>query len=460
MGTSKKTILDVYIGWETDGSIQFDIHNHSELPDDEVIRKLSLCIPIVVNHELGEMNFQQALSLCDSLLDFLSSENIPTKSIELDFSGLHIACYEFNRVNLSYIPELEYTERNEDIDRGIKNVILNLTKSILDISTPELGRIIRDYLLVTMHNFFLVVLPTVMKEDDRKYSNNTFEIRIKKDSFHQSLCMKLANPRLLTTREFNSLLEQTRLAHGGYKDGGTKPSELMDDYEKWEFTRDYLLPALEKEMLNELESQQKRPLNIPAANVPDGALTDNLNDSDLASNQPHTCTDRVIGTTSAADKQTMNYMFAHIIFPLICHGNKKEVYRRLSRSNANDYLVELWKATENKLGKAAEHDGLYLIKETKLDDTKRVFIINMPEPSLVPEAFLVGVAMETSKSFMSLQVKNIRYFTLELGMVSSEGPPELYFCEWVGIVNPTHKNHGRVKNPSSEIFISRIRDIF
>jgi len=455
-----KMILDAYVGWETNGSIQYDIHNHSDLSDDEVIRVLSLSVPIVVNTELGEMNFQQSLSLCDSLLAFLRSKTIPTRTIELDYSGARLQCFESNSIKFSYIPDLAYPERNEETNRGIKNLILNLTMSIFDIATPELRKIIKDFLLLTIHNFFLVVLPTVVKEDDHNYSLKAFEIRLRTDSFSQSLKYKLAKPKLLPVDEFNSLLAQTKTAYAGYKESGTKPLELMDEIEKLEFLQDDFLPALENAMLEEVRENESEQNNNSTLISEDADLSERLLSLGNYLSQSRFDTELFTDSTSASEQQTMKYLFAHNVFPMICLGNSKETYGRLSGPKASGYLVGLWKAIENKLGKMAEHNGLYLIKEAKLDDNKRVFVINMPEPSLVPEAYLVGVAMKVSKSLFSVEVKNVRYFTLELGRNYNSGHPEYHFCEWVGTVNPKHKNYGQLESPAPNIFVSGINDIF
>ena len=455
-----KMILDAYVGWETNGSIQYDIHKHSDLSDDEVIRVLSLSVPVIVNTGLGEMNFQQSLSLCDSLLTFLRAETIPTRTIELDYSGARLQCFESNSVKFSYIPDLAYPERNEEINRGIKNLILNLTMSIFDIATPELRRLIKDFLLLTMHNFFLVVLPAVVKEDDHSYSLKAFEIRLRADSFSQSLKYKMAKPKLLPIDEFNSLLAQTTIACAGYKKSGTKPLELMDEIEKLEFLQDDYLPALENAILEErrdIESEQTINSTLISE---DTYLSERLLSLGNYLSQSRLDTERYTDSTSASEQQTMKYLFAHNVFPMICLGNSKEIFRRLSGPKASSYLVDLWKSLENKLGAVAEHNGLYLIKEANLGDNKRVFIINMPEPSLVPEAYLIGVAMKASKSLLSVEVKNVRYFTLELGRNYYSGHPEYHFCEWVGIVNPKHKNYSQLESPAPNIFVSRINDMF
>ncbi len=455
-----KTILEAYIGWETNRSIQYDIHNHSDLSNDEVIRVLSLSVPIIVNTELGEMNFQHSLSLCDSLLTFLRSETIPTRTIELDYSGARLQCFESNNVNLSYIPDLDYLERNDEINRGIKNLILSLTTSVFDIATPELRRLIKDYLLLTMHNFFLVVLPLVVKENDHSYSLKAFEIRLRADSFSQSLRYKLAKPKLLPIDEFNSLLAQTTMACAGYKESGTKPMELMDEIEKLEFLRNDFLPVLENDMLDEGRNIESEQSNNSTLISDDTGLSERLLSLGNYLSQTGLGTERHTDSASASEKQTMKYLFAHSVFPMICLGKGKETFRRLSGPKASSYLVGLWKALENKIGKVAEHNGLYLIKEANLDDNKRVFLINIPEPSLVPEAHLIGVAMKVSKTLLSVEVKNVRYFTLELGRNHNSGHAEHHFCEWVGVVNPKHKNYGQLESPAPDIFVSKINDIF
>ena len=87
MATSKKKLLDVYAGWDSDGTIQFDIHNHAQLTNDETLRLLSFSVPILANHELGETSFDQALSLCTLLVDFFISNDLFTYKLNLNCSG-------------------------------------------------------------------------------------------------------------------------------------------------------------------------------------------------------------------------------------------------------------------------------------------------------------------------------------------------------------------------------------
>ena len=248
------------------------------------------------------------------------------------------------------------------------------------------------------------------------------------------------------------MMSQTKIALSGYKENGIKPPELMSEIEKMDFTKDTLLPALEEAMLNRTDTRENESSIIPPSET-DKPTPDEQNS--MGGSQRFTRP----GSVSAAKRGTLNYTFAHIFFPMVCLGNKRETHKKLSSQKANGHIAKLWQRVGNKLGKLSPGEGPELIKRVSINKGISLFIIKLPKPMLVPEAFFIGVATKSTKAFLSTKIDDIRYFTLELGLNIYTNQPEYHFCEWVGTVNPKHQNFGRIEKPSVHLFVSEIRKV-
>jgi hypothetical protein len=155
--------------------------------------------------------------------------------------------------------------------------------------------------------------------------------------------------------------------------------------------------------------------------------------------------------------QSLHYNFAHIAMPTLALGNPKKLFKDLSKGDGLKYLVSIWEGLEARMHVRYPHEGLNLSKEA-LSDELEAFIIRMPKPKSVPEAFSLGIVFGVKKSFLKKEATSIRYFTLELGQSPIDSFVQYYFCEWAGrVVSPDHQNHGQLESSDRSLFIEAIR---
>ncbi|MDQ1592517.1 MAG: hypothetical protein QOG71_3144 [Pyrinomonadaceae bacterium] len=155
--------------------------------------------------------------------------------------------------------------------------------------------------------------------------------------------------------------------------------------------------------------------------------------------------------------RSSHYNFAHIAMPILSLGNPKKLYKDLSKGAGLKYLVLIWEGLESRMNVKYPHDGLNLSKEASGDELE-AFIIRMPRPKSVPEAFFLGVVFGVKKSFLKKEVTSVRYFTLELGESPIDASTQYHFCEWSGrVVSPDHHNYGQLESADSSLFVEAIR---
>jgi hypothetical protein len=155
--------------------------------------------------------------------------------------------------------------------------------------------------------------------------------------------------------------------------------------------------------------------------------------------------------------KSLHYNFAHIAMPILALGNPKKLYKDLSKGAGLKYLVSIWEGLESRMHIRYPHEGLNLSKEV-LSDELEAFIIQMPKPISVPEAFFLGIVFGVKKNFLKKQVTSVRYFTLELGQSPIDASMEYHFCEWSGrVISPEHQNYGQLESSDGSLFIGGIR---
>jgi hypothetical protein len=90
------------------------------------------------------------------------------------------------------------------------------------------------------------------------------------------------------------------------------------------------------------------------------------------------------------------------------------------------------------------------------------FIIELPNPQEVPEAFFVAAVFQIKKQLFSKSVESVRYFTLELGKNPYDlSSNEYHFCEWAGnmATSPRHENYGRIVRADEKLFASALKEV-
>ena len=155
--------------------------------------------------------------------------------------------------------------------------------------------------------------------------------------------------------------------------------------------------------------------------------------------------------------RSLHYNYAHTAMPILALGNPKKLYKDLSRGSCLKYLISIWKGLGTKMNAISPCEGIDLSKET-LRENLEVFIIQMPKPQSVPEAFLVGIVFGVKKAFVRKEAASARYFTLELGANPTDSADEYHFCEWSGrVISLDHHNYGRLAGSDRSSFVDAIR---
>lgn len=152
------------------------------------------------------------------------------------------------------------------------------------------------------------------------------------------------------------------------------------------------------------------------------------------------------------------YNFAHITLPILVLMNPRKFHDDISGSNNVKYLTTIWQGLARRMGVRQTTVDFQVTKNT-LQEGSEVFTIKLPEPTRVPDAFLVSAVYQFKNS--SVGIDTARYFTLEFGKNPYDQSTEYFFCEWIGNVvsGGQHKNYGQLKNPNVTTFVKAINEI-
>jgi hypothetical protein len=154
----------------------------------------------------------------------------------------------------------------------------------------------------------------------------------------------------------------------------------------------------------------------------------------------------------------LSYNFAHLALPILVLMNPRKFYTDISGSNNVRYLTSIWQGLAGRMGVRQETVDFQVTKNL-LQEGSEVFTIKLPQPTRVPDAFLVSAVYPPKNS--SASNDSVRYFTLEFGKSPYDQSTEYHFCEWIGNVvsGGQHKNYGRLENSSVTTFVSAINEI-
>jgi hypothetical protein len=152
------------------------------------------------------------------------------------------------------------------------------------------------------------------------------------------------------------------------------------------------------------------------------------------------------------------YNFAHLALPVLVLMNPRKFYADISGSNNVKYLTTIWQGLAGRMGIRQTTVDFHVTKNV-LQEGSEVFAIKLPEPTRVPDAFLVSAVYQFKNS--SVDIDTARYFTLEFGKSPFDQSTEYHFCEWIGTVvsGGQHKNYGRLENPNVTTFVRAINEI-
>ena len=159
------------------------------------------------------------------------------------------------------------------------------------------------------------------------------------------------------------------------------------------------------------------------------------------------------GTFTNQTQDKIRYLFAHVYLPNSLFELPQKTYENLMSGKGKDYLLNIWNRIAVKTASKVPPVGLNLFRE-KLDSNHEVFVIQMPKPEVVPEAFFGAMVFELDYFTLSPKVTAVRYFTLEMGKNPYELVNEYHFCEWV--TSKEHLNFGKLSRNDKNLFLQAI----
>ncbi len=160
-----------------------------------------------------------------------------------------------------------------------------------------------------------------------------------------------------------------------------------------------------------------------------------------------------ISNTAPEQQDKIRYYFAHIYLPEMFFELPQKMYENLASERGNDFLLFLWKNAAKEMASETIPSGLHLYRQ-KLDSNHEAFLIQMPRPRVVPEAFWGAVTFELEYYTIVPKVVSVRYFTLELGRNPYEPSDEYHFCEWSTLKE--HTNYGKLSQSDMRSFVQAI----
>lgn len=155
----------------------------------------------------------------------------------------------------------------------------------------------------------------------------------------------------------------------------------------------------------------------------------------------------------------LHHNFAHLALPILVLMNPRKFYSDISDVNNEKYLKTIWQGLAVRMGVRQTPIELEVIKNVLREGTE-VFIIKLPEPINVTDAFLVAALFQFNPS-VKKEIESARYFTLEFGRSPYNQSIEYYLCEWTGSVisGRQHKNYGRLENTNTKSFVMAINEV-
>ena len=158
----------------------------------------------------------------------------------------------------------------------------------------------------------------------------------------------------------------------------------------------------------------------------------------------------------------LHYNFAHLALPILVLMNPQKFYGDISGKNSNEYLNSMWQGLASKMG-LSRSGHTFKVSRVEVVKDYEAFIIELPNPKEVPEAFFVAAVFQLKKRFFSKSVESVRYFTLELGKNPQDlSSNEYHFCEWTGNMGTSplrHENYGQIASADEKLFISALKEV-
>jgi hypothetical protein len=156
----------------------------------------------------------------------------------------------------------------------------------------------------------------------------------------------------------------------------------------------------------------------------------------------------------------LHYNFAHLALPILVLMDPKKFYGDISGSKGKEYINSIWQGLASRMG-VNHPQGKIELSGMEVINDHEVFIVKLPKPTEVPQAFFTAAVFRVKKQIFSKSIESVRYFTLELGRSPLDGFDEYYFCEWVGnvLASRRHLNYGKTSDANEKTFASAITDV-
>lgn len=158
--------------------------------------------------------------------------------------------------------------------------------------------------------------------------------------------------------------------------------------------------------------------------------------------------------------KNLRYNFAHLALPILVLMNPNKFYHDISGTGGKEYLNTMWQGLAGRMGIRKSPPGPELSKIILREDAE-AFIITLPKPFVVPDAFFVSAVFQFKTLHINKEIEVVRYFTLELGKSPIDQSDEYHFCEWEGnvLTKRQHKNYGRLADGNVNSFILAITEL-
>jgi hypothetical protein len=159
----------------------------------------------------------------------------------------------------------------------------------------------------------------------------------------------------------------------------------------------------------------------------------------------------VLGTESTMPRDC-HYMFAHTAIPTLVF-TKTEALLTAFETRGQAFIEDLWASVAEVAEKHGQppidKTGLRFSKENR--DNINIYLIELPRPGAITEAYFVGVAQKD---------KTVKYFTLELAakMMNDRCDTSTVLGGWT--TDHKHQNYGCGPKPQREEFIKAICENF
>ena len=153
-----------------------------------------------------------------------------------------------------------------------------------------------------------------------------------------------------------------------------------------------------------------------------------------------------------SDIPKFSLLFPHNALRYLFFSRGVRLYEQLSQS-PNIEIKRLWNTLAKEMNVIIKDNPKCFLQS--LEGNQELFLITLPDPVEPQEVKYIGLVYKNERSFLRKEKSAHRYFLLELGEPVVQN--KFYLCEWNAV--DLHKNHGEVKNNSSDAFSSAIQSI-